>query len=76
MHQQNFEKTKAWNRAKFMTLSTTAYLQLPVDLLGPDDGSGDGRQVAHRRHARGLAVRVLDLELGVQSLDVVLDSLL
>ena len=53
-----------------------AYLELPVDLLGPDDGPRNGRQVAHRRHARGLAVRVLDLELGVQSLDVVLDSLL
>ena len=55
-----------------MTMSTCAYLQLSVDLLGPDDGSGNGRQVAHRRHARGLAVRVLDLELGVQRLDVVL----
>ncbi len=49
--------------------------QLPVDLLGPDDGAGDRRQVSHVAHLAGLALRILHLELVVQSLDVVFDAL-
>lgn len=37
--------------------------QLPVNLLGPDDGTRDRRQVPHCAHAATLALRILDLEM-------------
>ena len=49
--------------------------QLPIDLLGPDDGSSNGWNVTNPGHSISLAVNVLDLELLVQGFDVVLDSL-
>lgn len=35
--------------------------QLPVNLLGPNDGARHGRQVPHCAHAATLALRVLHL---------------
>ncbi len=49
--------------------------QLPIDLLGPDDGASNWGNVTNTGHSISLAVYILDLEFLVQGFDVVLDSL-
>lgn len=49
--------------------------QLPINLLGPDNGTSNWWNVANTGHSISLAVDVLDLELLVQSFDIVFDPL-
>lgn len=49
--------------------------ELTLDLLRPDDGSGDGREVSELRHVVGLRVAVIGRELLVETFNVLLDGL-
>ena len=44
-----------------------------LHLLCPDDGTGDRGKVSNPGHPVGLAVGILNLELLVQSLNIVLE---
>jgi len=54
--------------------SLHVHRELAFDLLRPDDGSGDGREISKLRHVVGFRVAVVGGELLVESLDVLLDG--
>lgn len=49
--------------------------QLTVNLLGPDDGTGHGRQVSDMAHLAGLALWILHFKLVMQRFDVIFHAL-